>query len=298
MIRLSVIIPAWNAGPLLAEAVASITARERDDVEILVVDDGSTDGSADSVAAMPGVRLLRQSNSGPGAARNRGLAAASGEHIGFLDADDIWLHGRAEVLLAPGTAEAEALRRADFIYSDYVIRDLARATVRRHTCPPLAEPAAHSIALHNPICTSTVVARRAAIEAAGGFRTDVRFGEDWDLWLRLAEQGTVVQIRNMWAEHRERPGSLVGGDLAAIHRAGEAVLDAAFARSPALYRPVARAARARLECRSGVRAYRAGDYAGARRHLARAVGGGCLRPALKLYARTLWRPGGGPRRET
>jgi len=294
MIRLSVVIPAFNAGSLLAAAVRSVAAAERGDVEVLVVDDGSTDGSAEAVAqdmaapAAARVMLLRQANRGPGAARNRGLEAARGDLVGFLDADDVWLPGRAAALLGTGTAEAAALARADLIYSDYVLRNLATGAGTPHACQPLAPPAARSLVLHNPICTSTVVARRAALVAAGGFREDLRFAEDWDLWLRVAERASLTHVAAAWAEHRERAGSLAGGNLAALHRAGELVLAAALARAPELYGPVARAARANLELRSGVRAQRAGDLGAARRHLARAVCGGRFRPALRLLAASLF----------
>ncbi len=283
MIRLSVIIPAFNAGSLLAEAVASVAAFLHDDVEVIVVDDGSTDGSAEVVATMRGVVALRQENQGPGAARNTGLAAARGEHVAFLDADDAWLPGRVDALLATGSPESQALARADLVYSDYVIRDLVRGTRRCHRCPPLVEPAACTILLHNPIGTSTVIARREAVLAAGGFRTDLRFAEDWDLWLKMAERGRVEHIANAWAEHRERKGSLAGGDFSLLHRAGEAVLEAAFERAPAVYRPVLVRARAGLDLRSGLRAYRARDFVRARDYFGRAVRGGQLRPGLKLY---------------
>jgi len=281
MIRLSVVIPAHNAGPLLAEAVRSVEAEGCLGVEILVVDDGSTDGSLETVRGMAAVRPLQQPNRGPGAARNLGLRQAQGEWVGFLDADDVWLPGRTERLLGAD------LPVADLLYSDHLIRDLATGAVRQKICPSLRAPAAVALAIHNPICTSTVVARRPALTAAGGFREDVRFAEDWDLWLRMAENGEVAQLAGVWAEHRERPGSLAGADRGELHRAQELVLAAALERRPALYRPVARAARAQLDCRSGIRSYRDRDYRRARRHLWRSVLGGRLRPSLKYLMRAL-----------
>ncbi len=286
MIRLSVVIPTYDAGALLAEAVRSVGAGgaagvELGEIEILVADDGSTDGSPATVAGLPGVRVLSQPNRGPGAARNLGLEAARGEVVAFLDADDIWLPGRAARLVSG------PLPAADLLFSDYIVRDLARGASRPHACPDLGAPAAAAIAVHNPICTSTAVARRAALARAGGFRTDLRFAEDWDLWLRLAEAGPVAKLDGVWAEHRERPGSLAHAGRGELHAAQEAVLAAALAREPALYRDVARAARAHLECRSGIRSYRARDYRGARRHLWRSVLGGRIRPSLKYLVRAL-----------
>lgn len=286
MIRLSVIIPTFDAGALLAEAVGSVGVAGRDDVEIVVVDDGSTDGSAEAVRGMEAVRLCRQANRGAAAARNRGLREARGELIGFVDADDIWLPGRVEALLG-----AE-LPGADLFYSDFQVRNLANGVVHVVRCPRLAPPPAASLFIHNSICTSTVVARRRALVAAGGFHEDVRFVEDWDLWLRMTESGEVAQLPGVWAEHRERPGSVFGAaNRGELHRHQELVIAAALARKPDLYRPVARAARASLECRSGMRSYRAGDYRLARRHLWRSVLAGQLRPSLSYlmqsFARSL-----------
>lgn len=125
---------------------------------------------------------------------------------------------------------------------------------------------------------------------AGGFREDLRFAEDWDLWLRMSEAGPVAVLPGSWVEHRERQGSLAGADRGELHRAQERVLASALERNPRLYRRVARAARAHLECRSGVRHYRAGDFRQARRHLWRSIIAGRMRPSVSylLRAMTAW----------
>src|SRR5262245_50985738 len=89
----SVIIPLYNKATTVERTLASIDAQTIRDFEVIVVDDGSTDGSADLIAAWPEprIRLIRQENAGPGAARNKGLAEANGRYVAFLDADDEWL---------------------------------------------------------------------------------------------------------------------------------------------------------------------------------------------------------------
>jgi len=87
---LSVVIPVRNGARFLAEAVASVRAQAEVAAEIIVVDDGSTDDTPAVIAALPGVRVIRQAPAGAGAARNRGAEAATGEWLAFLDADDLW----------------------------------------------------------------------------------------------------------------------------------------------------------------------------------------------------------------
>lgn len=108
--KISVIVPLYNTRPYIAEAVDSILAQTRPADEIIVVDDGSTDGGADLLARYGSrVRTIRQSNAGPASALNRGIAEADGDTIAFLDADDLWarekLELQAAVLLAKDSAD-------------------------------------------------------------------------------------------------------------------------------------------------------------------------------------------------
>src|SRR5262249_52847135 len=95
--RISVIVPLFNAARYVIAAIDSILAQSRPADEILVVDDGSTDGGAEALASYgPRLRLLRQENRGPGSAVNRGLRKAGGEALAFLDADDLWTPDKLE----------------------------------------------------------------------------------------------------------------------------------------------------------------------------------------------------------
>ena len=96
MPRVSVIIPAYNAASFIGEAIESILAQSFQDFEIIVVDDGSTDGTAEAVKRFPQVRLIEQPHSGISTARNTGILAANGELIAWIDADDRWTKDKLE----------------------------------------------------------------------------------------------------------------------------------------------------------------------------------------------------------
>ncbi|HEY8600249.1 MAG TPA: glycosyltransferase [Thermomicrobiales bacterium] len=103
----SVIIPVYNGARYLTEAIESVLAQTDPPLEIIVVDDGSTDGSAAIAAAFPAVHLISQPNRGVATARNVGIAAARGELIAFLDQDDLWLPGKLHAQVARHVAEPQ-----------------------------------------------------------------------------------------------------------------------------------------------------------------------------------------------
>ncbi len=195
---ISVIIPAYNAAATLGEALDSVRAREGIDLEILLVDDHSTDSTrqvaeswARSSTAVPVRILATPHNGGPALARNVGMRAASGEWIAFLDADDVWLPDRlanqfgaiatwrrehpgdAPVFVCGGTlafGEADDGGRKSEVGSEAGQLDLG------------------DFAVANPVATSTVLVRKDTIMAAGGFDEQFRGPEDYDLWIRIAGQ--------------------------------------------------------------------------------------------------------------
>ena len=94
----SVIMPAYNARPYIEQAIRSVLDQDYAQIELIVVDDGSNDGTPELAEQFGNrVKVLRQKNAGPAAARNRGFAASQGEFIAFLDADDVWLAGKASM---------------------------------------------------------------------------------------------------------------------------------------------------------------------------------------------------------
>lgn len=188
----SVIIPCYNYGHFLPAAIESVLAQTFRDLELIVVDDGSTDDSVAVAEGYAGVVCLRQPNLGVGAAGNRGLKAANGEFVLFLDADD---------LLTPDAVESfvECLRsRPDcaFAYGHQEFIDAAGSVIttrksrlaRLQTCLQ-EEPYRYMLRTNNGIRGGGAVMYRATLlERAGGFALDVGNAQDLELNLRLARQ--------------------------------------------------------------------------------------------------------------
>jgi glycosyltransferase involved in cell wall biosynthesis len=171
---ISAIIPAYNAARFLPAAVASIRAQNYSDLEIIVVDDGSSDDTAEVVAALGGVRYLRQDNRGPAAARNSGIRAARGEVLGFLDADDLWLPNLVSALLPPLVADAQL--RYCWGHTQWV----RYAEQDGAFCKQHVEHADY------PLCLiPAALFRRAAFDEVGLFNEGLLMAEDTD-WLAAA----------------------------------------------------------------------------------------------------------------
>lgn len=208
--QFSVVIPAYNARPVLAEALQSAVQQQTDLVfEIIVVDDGSSDDTGAVASAFAGVRLLREANAGPARARNRGIAAAASELVFFLDADDRAEPGRfdrqARFMLAnPAIELSFGNWTVEGEPGSYLARYGLVGSADRFV--ELAAPLARLLADGCFVPTSTVAARRSALLAAGGFPEDRRYAEDYALWLKLAAAGRFAFIDAPLAWYRTASG--------------------------------------------------------------------------------------------
>lgn len=180
---MSVVVPAYDAAATISATVRSVLAQGDDVLEVIVVDDGSSDDTAEIASGLgPLVRVVRQVNAGPAAARNTGLGLARGELIGFLDADDELRPGwaaavRALVDAGAGVAftDAQVVRPPTdepvCLYSDEV------------TVP---SPAAQTVAIFQEnFVISTACVQRSTLDCVGGYDAGLRGVEDWDLWIRV-----------------------------------------------------------------------------------------------------------------
>lgn len=183
----SVIVPAYNAAASIARALASITAQSLPAAEVIVVDDGSHDGSADIAegarATFGDTRLIivRQENQGAGAARNRAIAEASQPYVAFLDADDEWLPAKLERAMAVMAEDDYVLVAHDYLdRGDDGDRHIDCAARFRAGPDPYVE-----LYIKGYIPSISVVAKRAAVLAAGCFDETLRNAQDFELWLAL-----------------------------------------------------------------------------------------------------------------
>ncbi len=195
----------------MAETLRSVLAQTYRDYEVVVVDDGSTDGSADVVRQFddPRIRLVSQKNAGVSAARNRGIEEAKGEHVAFLDADDEW---KPDYLQTQADLVAKYPECAVFA-TNYEFCD-----ENGHTTPtiirrlPFADVDGEltnyfevASCSHPPLWTSAVMARREAIKTVGGFPVGVKNGEDLLAWARLAAKYRIAYSRKVGVIFNRQP---------------------------------------------------------------------------------------------
>ena len=233
---ISVVIPLYNKEKLVAHTIQSVLDQTYTDYEVVVVDDGSTDGSAAVVESIHSdkIRLVRQANAGVSAARNRGIEEARGGHIAFLDADDEWKPDS----LAHLVALSEKYPSCAVVAHSYTYRRGGRTVAPRINRLPFTgtdgvltnyfEVASYS---DPPLCTGAVMVRRDAVRAVGGFPVGVRSGEDLLAWARLAAACSIAYSREPLAVYNQgfsnpRPPEatdVVGAELETLLKSHPAV---------------------------------------------------------------------------
>lgn len=221
---LSIVVPNYNCLEFLPKCLASIRAQSIDNYEIIVVDDGSTDGSRDYLKRVlqesSDLRVVFVDRIGVSAARNVAIRKARGQWIAFLDADDQWYPIKTDMQLEFMRANPDVV----FTFTDYDhIRENDGVNVcgcfdfwprfsRLSTSPGhryqlLDEPLATLLA-ENVVGTSTVIARRDALLAVDGFDKQLLSASDWDLWLKLAKKGKVAFSNARSTAYLMREGSI------------------------------------------------------------------------------------------
>ena len=183
MPKVSVIIPTYNRARIVGEAIDSVLSQRYDDFELIVVDDGSTDGTEDLVSSyLPRLTYLYQEHQGVSAARNRGIASARGEYLSFLDSDDLWLKEKLSLQMRFMESHPECR----ICYTDEIwIRKGVRVN-------PMKKHRKYSGMIFEqclPLCIvspSSVLIARTLLDEVGIFDETLEVCEDYDLWLRIA----------------------------------------------------------------------------------------------------------------
>jgi glycosyltransferase involved in cell wall biosynthesis len=210
MPRVSVVIPAYNAAWCVLRAVDSVLAQEYRDFELLVVDDGSSDDTAAILAGYgDALRVVSKRNGGLSSARNAGIAAAQGDFVAFLDADDWWLPAKLSRQVALLEAHPELL----FCSCTTVVRTPEGGHLPDWRCGTAAGGALESIFAVNAFVAgsaSAVLVRREAFARSGGFDESLRSLEDIDMWMRLAALGGYACIDEPLAAIEKSAASMSG----------------------------------------------------------------------------------------
>jgi glycosyltransferase involved in cell wall biosynthesis len=173
-------IGAYNAAPYLGEAIESALGQDYEPIELIVVDDGSTDGTADVARSFAQAKVIQQENGGNGAARNRAVEHASGELYAFLDADDRFTPGK----LSMQKAALDADPGLDMVFGH--VREFFSPELDEETRASLRPPAAEPMPWTAP---NLMLVRRESFQRVGPFTTEVRVGVTVDWFARAAEAG-------------------------------------------------------------------------------------------------------------
>jgi glycosyltransferase involved in cell wall biosynthesis len=206
---LSIVVTVYNKEDYVAACLESIRAQTDGDFEVVVVDDGSADGSADRAAAVVGAdrrfTILRQANGGVSSARNAGIAAARGQWVAFLDGDDTWSPAYVAIVRRALRAHPEAVM-VSVDYHGYVEGRLVRFTPRRHDVERIES--GHDFFgewTERGYChvhTSGTVILGDVLRALGGFPEDMSLGEDLYTWIRVSLAGRCVHVREPLVRYR------------------------------------------------------------------------------------------------
>ena len=229
----TIVMPAYNAARTIPASIRSILSQTRPDFELIVVDDGSSDETvavASAFTSDPRVRIVKQENQGPGAARNNGITEGTAPYISLIDSDDLWLPTYLETM----GAALDADQSAGLAYTDAWVLDDRTGRIRKTTAmayqnPPLPPPEDPVeflkllVERRNFVFTSSTV-RRSTLDEIGAFNVLLKPSEDYELWLRILASGyRAVRVAGNLAVYRKHSGSLSTNQFALLLGEREAV---------------------------------------------------------------------------
>lgn len=234
--NISVIVPAYNAAGTIADTLESLLAQNYPNWEAIVVDDGSSDRTAEIARSFEGrdarIRVISQSNAGESAARNSGVALANSDWLLFLDADD-WI---SPVYLSRMTHELSSDQALDAVHCGYVRVASDGTQVVEKYWPPSGDMFGE-LARRAAFPSHACIVRKALVDEAGGFDTSLRTCPDWDLWQRIARTGARFgAVREVLAFYRMSPNG-ASLDAYQLLKDGLRVLKQGHSRDPRVQTP-------------------------------------------------------------
>jgi len=207
----SIIIPDYNHARFVGDAISSVLAQDYNDLEIIVVDDGSTDNSREVIDQFGSqVKYIYQENAGLSAARNTGIRASKGVFIGVLDADDMYEPAFIKTLVR----SLEANPDVDGIYCGYRFVDEKNNLLPQIENRPVPSDKLYVALLDgNFFVPESIFLRRHVYETVGFFDEALRGVEDWDMWLRVTKKYKIIHLNKILTRHRILPGSMSADPL-------------------------------------------------------------------------------------
>lgn len=210
----SVIMPAFNTEKYISQAIESVLDQTYQDVELIIVNDGSTDMTEKVIQKyLNRISYIFQTNKGIAAARNIGIRASRGEYIAFLDSDDIWLPEKLKLQVNYLSTHLDT----DLVYADYATFDnggiLEENFAFARQVPRPIGYIFQELLLKCLIFTSTVMLKRKVLEKTGLFDERFLIGEDYDLWLRISAEHKIGYITEVVSKYRRHPSSITARDL-------------------------------------------------------------------------------------
>lgn len=291
--RYSIVMPAYNAERFIGEAVESVLAQSVSDWELIIVDDGSTDHTADEVARFvdPRIRLIHQENGGVSAARNAGILATRGKYILFFDADDILLPEALERLGGLLEENPDAV----LAYGEVITFDTDTGPIPVPGAPVFAKrptgDALEQMVVANPVGAGCALARGDVVRRTRGFETELKLGEDWLFWCMLASHGHATYAGPKPILHYRIHGQSAARKLAINPKAMWPAIDRVFSMeelrtrfSPAHLARLRQASESTALAYSGQELLKAGRFVEARH----AFSGALVRRPFRLREWILW----------
>lgn len=204
MPMVSVIIPTFNYAEFISDSIDSVLTQTFKDLEIIVVDDGSTDNTKDILQKYSNkIKYYYQDNKGPASARNMGIKKATGSYVCFLDSDDIFIPNKLQIQI--DTFNSISKQNTALLYSNFTsVNKKLNLNIQHYQCPKFK---CHGHALdylksHNFINTSTVMIRKDYLYDVGLFDEQLKYLEDYALWLKLGLKYEFFHISNFLVKTR------------------------------------------------------------------------------------------------